>query len=113
MMRAIVGGVIELLKQHTHIDRSSVRVHVICFGPYSLEVETFAYVFARDWAHFQDIQQDLLLRIMDVVEAAGSRMALPAQTTYLSADLCGGKRRVVKKMPAGQESADRHSGNSI
>ena len=106
MMRSIVGGISELLAEHTLIDKSSVRVHLIRFAPSSLEIEIFAYVFARDWVHFLDIQQDLLLRVMDVIEIAGSRMALPAQTTYLAADLASDGRNRVVKMPAGQENGD-------
>ncbi len=104
MMRSIVGGIAELLAAHSLIDKSSVRVHLIRFATSSLEVEIFAYVFARDWVHFLDIQQDLLLRVMEVVEMAGSRMALPAQTTYLAVDLISDGENGALKTPAGREN---------
>ena len=35
---------------------------------------------------FLAIQEDLLLRIMDIVEGSGSGFALPSQTAYLAQD---------------------------
>ena len=32
------------------------------------------------------IQEDLLLRIMDIIEASGSGFAFPSQTTYIAKD---------------------------
>jgi MscS family membrane protein len=113
MMRSIVGGISNLLAEHTLIDQNSVRVHLIRFAQSSLEIEVFAYVFARDWVHFLDIQQDLLIDVMDVVESAGSRLAIPAQTTYVATDLPSELGHEVVKMPAGRENGGRGTGTSI
>ena len=109
MMRSIVEGISEFLAAHTLVDKSSVRVHLTSFAVSSLEVEIFAYVFARDWVHFLDIQQDLLLHVMEVVEMAGSRLALPAQTTYLATDVASDGGRDAVKTPAVRENGGRRS----
>jgi hypothetical protein len=36
-----------------------------------------------DWNAYLAIREELLLQITDAVEAAGTRLAVPAQTTYL------------------------------
>jgi MscS family membrane protein len=36
-----------------------------------------------DFAVFLEIQEELLLRIMDIIEASGTAVALPSQTTYV------------------------------
>ena len=54
-------------------------------GAFSLDVEVFAYVFARDWAHFLEIQEGLLLRITEIVSASGTEIAFPSQTMYVNA----------------------------
>jgi MscS family membrane protein len=59
-------------------------VRFITFGASSLDVEIFAYIFARDWPQFLEIQQELLLDIMENVQRAGASMALPSQTVYLA-----------------------------
>jgi MscS family membrane protein len=60
------------------LDPASVTTRLIRFGDASLELEVFAYVPTLDDAAFLDIQEDLLLRIMDIVEASGASFSLPA-----------------------------------
>ena len=88
-LRAIVKDLRNLLGKHAKVESDSARVRFVKFGASSLDVEIFAYVFARDWNDFLEIQEELLLSIMDLVEEAGSEIALPAQTLYLASDTSG------------------------
>jgi MscS family membrane protein len=47
-LRSVMAEVRSLLSTYTSIDRGSVRVRFVRFGASSLEVDIFAYVFARD-----------------------------------------------------------------
>jgi len=85
-LRSVMAEFHTLLSTHAAIDIGSVRVRFVRFGASSLEVDIFAYVFARDWSGFLEIQQDLLLGIMDIVHNAGVGIALPSQTLYLAID---------------------------
>jgi MscS family membrane protein len=49
-------------------------------------LEVFAYVLETEYEPFLHVQEDLLLRIMDIVEASGSGFAFPSQTTYIGKD---------------------------
>jgi hypothetical protein len=40
-------------------------------------------VLARDWPHFLEIQEQLLLQVMTAVSAAGASIAFPSQTMYV------------------------------
>ena len=51
-------------------------------GPSSLDVELFVYVRTRDANDYLAVREDLCLRMMDIVSAAGTAFALPAQTNY-------------------------------
>lgn len=86
MMRSIVEHISLLLSEHPRIEHTSARVRFLRFGASSLDIEVFAYVLARDWAHFLEVQEELLLRIMTIVESAGARIAFPSQTMYLATD---------------------------
>jgi MscS family membrane protein len=86
-MRTVTAEVQKLLTTHRSLDPSSVRVRFIRLGPSSLDVEIFAYLFARDWNHFLEIQEELLLRVMEIIQQAGAEIAFPSQTTYLAAHL--------------------------
>jgi MscS family membrane protein len=81
-MRSVLDGLNNLLAQQPHIERDSIRVRFLRFGTSSLDVEVFAYFFARDWGHFLEIQQELLLQIMEIVQAAGTQMALQSHVVY-------------------------------
>jgi len=49
-------------------------------------VEIFAYVNTADWNEFLAIQEDLNLRIMTIVEQAGTGFAFPSQTLFHARD---------------------------
>lgn len=83
-MRVALDGIRRLLLEHARVEQDSIRVRFLCFGNSSLDVEVFAYVAVKDYGDFLQIQEELLLRIMDAIQAAGTRMALPSQATYLA-----------------------------
>ena len=82
-MQAVVDGIRDLLTRHPAVDRESVRVRFFRLGPFSMDVEVVAYLSARDWNHFMEVQEALLFEITVIVDRAGSALALPSQTTYL------------------------------
>jgi MscS family membrane protein len=83
---SVVSHVHELLTHNSCVEQSSLRVRFLGFGSSSLDVEVSAYVYARDWNCFLEIQEVLLLRIMEIVQEAGTQIALPSQITYLTPD---------------------------
>jgi MscS family membrane protein len=83
-LRLVIDGVQKLLAAHRQVDASSVRVRFIRLGAFSLDVEVSAYVFTREGDRFLDVQQELLLRIMEAVEAAGAAIAIPSQTLHIT-----------------------------
>ena len=82
-MGLALRGLRDLLERHDRVDRPSVRVRFLRLGAFSLDVELFAYVHARDWAHFLEIQEGLLLGITSVIHAAGTDIAFPTQTMHM------------------------------
>ena len=83
-IRTVVDAIRDLLASNNFVETESVRVRFIRFGPSSLDVELFSYVYAVDWNRFLEIQQELLLNVMGIVESSGSGIAFPSQTVYLS-----------------------------
>jgi MscS family membrane protein len=74
-----------MLDQQPTIDTGS-RIRVANFVGAAFELELWAYVKISDWAEFTAIRQDVILKIAEIVEAAGTRFAAPTQLTYLSTD---------------------------
>ena len=84
-MHAVLDSIRSLLKENRQVEPDSVRVRFLRFGPSSLDVEAFAYVWASDWNKFLEIQETLLLQMMGCVESAGVQIALPSQTIFVTA----------------------------
>jgi MscS family membrane protein len=85
-LRYILAEIRKMLYGHSKVESASARIRFVRFGNSSLDLEVFAYVLETEYEPFLHIQEDLLLRIMDIIEASGSGFALPSQTTYLAGD---------------------------
>lgn len=85
-LRCLLIRLRELLYRHPRVDSATVRVRFVGFGSSSLDVEIFAYITETAYDPFLAVQEDLLLRVMDLVGECGSGFAFPSQTLYLSQD---------------------------
>jgi MscS family membrane protein len=85
-LKSVLTGVHQLLRQQPNIDPASVRVRLIRFGTFSLEIDIFAYTSAHDWNDFLELQEELLFGIIDIVHGAGTGFAFPSQTLYLASE---------------------------
>ncbi|HEU0007213.1 MAG TPA: mechanosensitive ion channel family protein [Terriglobia bacterium] len=85
-LRYVLAEIRRLLYEHSKVDSTDARVRFVGFGSSSLDLEVLAYVLATDYPVFLGIQEDLLLRIMDIIEASGTSVAFPSQTTYVVGD---------------------------
>jgi MscS family membrane protein len=100
-VRFVIAEIRKLLYGHPKIETQTVRVRLTDIAGSSLNVEVLAYVLTRDVNEFMAVREDLLLRIMDVMEDSGGSFALPSQTLYLSRDSGVEKEKIesaVKKI---------------
>ncbi len=75
-----------MLDEHPSIESGPSRIRVNDFAGAAFELELFAYAKTGDWVAFTAIRQDVILKIAEIVEAAGTRFAAPTRLTYLSSD---------------------------
>jgi MscS family membrane protein len=85
-LRYVLAGIRQLLYAHPRVESPSARVRFVAFGTSSLNLDVFAYVQATEYPVFLEIQEDLLLRIMDIVEQSGTGFAFPSTTAYIARD---------------------------
>jgi MscS family membrane protein len=85
-MRFILVKLRELLLGHPMVTPDPARVRFTGYGDYSKNVEIFAYLICQEQNAFLAIQEDILLRMEDIINAAGSGFAFPSQTAYFSRD---------------------------
>jgi len=85
-LRYLLTRLRELLVAHPRIIQESMRVRFVGFGDSSLNVELYAFVQTRNVNEFLGIQEDVFLRVINLVENSGSGFAFPSQTLYLCRD---------------------------
>ena len=74
----------EMLLAHPKLLNDTVRVRFVNCGDYSYDLEIFVYADTSNLNEFLAIQQDVLLRVIDIVQSAGTDFAFPSQTAYLT-----------------------------
>jgi MscS family membrane protein len=82
-VKRIIAEIEAALRAHPKIWQEAIFVKLKRFGPSSLDLEVNAWFQTTDWGEFLDIRQEMLLRIMEIVEGAGSAFAFPTQTVHL------------------------------
>jgi MscS family membrane protein len=79
-LRQVPNQITQMLRGDRRIEKEGARIRLIEFGAACPQVETFAYIKVTDYAAFLEIQEDLLLRIMEIIAANGTSIARPSQT---------------------------------
>jgi MscS family membrane protein len=85
-LRYVLAQIRRLFYEHPKVETEGARIRFTGYDNSSLTLEVFCYILTRNGAEFLTIQEDLLLRIMDIIAASGTSIALPSSTVYLSRD---------------------------
>ncbi len=84
-LRWVLRGLRELLATHPRMAKGGHVRFTEC-GESSLDVEVFGYVETKDWEEFLGIKEELLLKVLDVVAAAGTALAIPMRVNLQGKD---------------------------
>jgi MscS family membrane protein len=82
-MGVVLAQLRGLLAADPRVGKETARVRFARLGASSLDVDVYAYVHADSYAAFLAVQEELLLRVLEIVEAAGTSVAFPTQTVHL------------------------------
>jgi MscS family membrane protein len=85
-IRAIRDQVLQLLLEGDRVHDEPLRVRFTDFDSDAVLLKVNAYLKTTDYAESLEISEELNLRIMEIVEAAGARFALPGRSMYLEGD---------------------------
>ena len=85
-LRYLLAEIRRLLYQHPKVESDTASIRFANVDSSALRLEIFSYVLTRDANEFNAIREDLLLRIMEIVERSGTAFAFPSQTLYLTRD---------------------------
>src|SRR5438552_4851925 len=85
-LRFVLSEIRRLLYSHTKVETKTVRVRLIDIASVAHTVEIFCYILTQDFNEFAAVREDLLLRMIDLVEESGTDLARPSQTLYVGRD---------------------------
>ncbi|MEH6575741.1 MAG: mechanosensitive ion channel family protein [Amphritea sp.] len=84
----VVDAVREMLKAHPEIDTNqTLIVNLNSFAPSSLDFFIYTFTKTTDWVRFHEIKQDVMGRIIDIVQQHEADFAFPTQTIHLPDEL--------------------------
>ena len=84
-MEAITHQVKEMLIGHPEIDtNNTLMVNFNSFAPSSLDFFIYTFTKTTNWQKFHGIKQDILLKILKIIEDNGAEVAFPTSTIHLA-----------------------------
>jgi MscS family membrane protein len=83
-IRKIATGIEEMLRKHPEVHNEPIQVYFTEIGDYSHNIDVFSYVATGDFGKYKKIAHELNTAIMEIVEKAGARLALPSRKMYVA-----------------------------
>jgi MscS family membrane protein len=82
-VRYIIARVQELFHAHPKVIPPPAKARFTNFGEHSLEFDVFTYIDASSFDDFQEVAEDLNLRVMDIVRKSGTDFAVPERKLHI------------------------------
>jgi MscS family membrane protein len=83
-MATIVERVKSMLKAHPAIDtEQTLIVNFNGFASSSLDFFVYSFTKTTNWVEFHEVKQDILLKILTIIEEQGAECAFPTSTLHL------------------------------
>lgn len=84
-MAPIVDKVKAMLVAHPEIDDSqTLIVNFNSFAPSSLDFFIYTFTHTTNWVKYHEVKQDVLLKVVQIIEDAGAEIAFPTSTIHLA-----------------------------
>ena len=83
-MAQIVNDVREMLKAHPDIDTDKTMiVNFNAFAASSLNFFIYTFTRTTNWIRFHEVKQDVMLRVIDIIDRHGAQCAFPTSTIHI------------------------------
>jgi MscS family membrane protein len=85
-INSILSDIELMLSNHPEVDANALTmVNLFEFAESSLNILVYTFTKTTDWGSYQAIQQDILLKIIDIITQHGAECAFPSRTMYFAA----------------------------
>lgn len=83
-MDAVVDDVKKMLQQHPEIDTDqTLIVNLVKYAASSLDFFVYTFTKTTDWVRFHEIKQDVMLKIIKIVEQHQAEFAFPTSSLHV------------------------------
>jgi MscS family membrane protein len=82
-LQGVMAALEAMLREHPRISHDRLRVRFNGLAESSLEIELYAYAETGDWPEFTRIREEILLRVLEIVERSDTRLAVPTEVHYV------------------------------
>ncbi|MCG8380580.1 MAG: mechanosensitive ion channel family protein [Proteobacteria bacterium] len=83
-MRDIIADVKKMLQEHEDIDTNqTLIVNFNEFAPSSLDFFIYTFTKTTNWIKFHEVKQDVMLKIIDIIESHDAECAFPTSTLHI------------------------------
>lgn len=90
----IIARVKSMLQAHQDLDtEQTLIVNFDAFGASSLDFFIYTFTRTTNWIEYHEVKQDVLFRVMKIIEEEGAEVAFPTSTVHLFKE--GGKPEVA------------------
>ena len=73
-----------MLRDHNEIASDlTMIVNFNAYGPSSLDFFVYTFTRTTDWVHFHGVKQDVLLKILGIIDSHGAEIAFPTSTVHI------------------------------
>ncbi len=85
-LRYLLVSIREMFYSHPRVSNDPAKVRFGGLSANGYRIEINAYIEAPNADISEEIEEDIYLRILDIVEASGTHFAYPSQTLYMARD---------------------------
>lgn len=83
-IQPIVNEIRGMIEQNSEVDQElPIFVNFSSFSPYSLDIEVICYTKTKERKRWAEIQQDVFLKIADIISKNQAEIAFPTNTVHL------------------------------
>lgn len=83
-LETLLSDIKAMLMSHPDIDTKQLLLVNFCeFGPHSLNFMIYTFTKTTKWADFQEVQQNVFLKVLNIIETHGAECAFPTTTLHI------------------------------
>ncbi len=87
-LNEILNDVRDMLNNHDEIDTSqTLMVNFNEFAPSSLDFFIYTFTKTTNWVKYHKVKQDVLFKILQIIEQHGAEVAFPTSTLHLNGEI--------------------------